>query len=202
MPRKPKLWHFMLRGVCNAKIATGVRKERVSCYPLWHCCPSFRSVSTYLRDDLWNWEVSFDIHLELLAPTCSHLWPASTCSLSLRQMTWGSLFRSTCTWGELLVTSSLEVISWKIKACPPLHICVCVCVFCRKISDNCEGITFFSFGWCYIQLPFCQCWFSIDGFAKQFCVLAKFSDFKEVVPANRHWNKQQCTLTLVSLKIK
>lgn len=86
------------------------------------------------------------------------------------------------------------------------HICVCVCVFCRKISDNCEGITFFSFGWCYIQLPFCPCWFSIDGFAKQFCVLAKFSDFKEVsirfVPANRHWNKQQCTLTLVSLNIK
>lgn len=94
-PWKPKLWHFMLRGVCNAKIATGVRKERVSCYPLWHCCPSSRSVSTYLRDDLWNWEVSFDIHLELLAPTCSHLWPASTCSLSLRQRTWGSLFMST-----------------------------------------------------------------------------------------------------------
>lgn len=56
----------------------------------------------------------------------------------------GLLIHVNDTWGELLVTSSLEVMN---NPPPPhTHICVCVCVFCRKISDNCEGITFFSFG--------------------------------------------------------
>ncbi len=40
----------------------------------------FAAVLTYVRGELCNWEVSFDIHLELLAPTGSHLWPVWTCS--------------------------------------------------------------------------------------------------------------------------
>lgn len=58
------------------------------------------AVLTYPKGELWNWEVSFDIHLELLAPTCNHLRPAWTCSSLTRWKSAGS--HNGSHWGSAL----------------------------------------------------------------------------------------------------